>query len=47
MTKPNEDMAHLKSDIMEALRKSDEKVDSYSRKTDEKWNATPERLMKK
>ena len=36
MTKPNEDMAHLKSDIMEALRKSDEKMDSYSRKTDEK-----------
>ena len=36
MTKPNEDMAHLKRDIMEALRKSDEKMDSYSRKTDEK-----------
>ena len=36
MTKPNEDMAHLKSDKMEALRKSDEKVDSYSRKTEEK-----------
>ena len=36
MTKPNDDMAHLKSDIMEALRKSYEKVDSYSRKTDEK-----------
>ena len=36
MTKPNEDLAHLISDIMEALRKSDEKVDSYSRKTDEK-----------
>ena len=35
-TKPNEDMAHLKRDIMEALKKSDEK-----------WNATPERLMKK
>ena len=25
MTKPNEDMAHLKRDIMEALKKSDEK----------------------
>ena len=36
MTKPNEDVAHLKRDIMEALRKSDEKMDSYSRKTDEK-----------
>ena len=32
MTKPNEDMAHLKSDIMEALRKSDEKVECYSKK---------------
>ena len=36
MTKPNEDMAHLQRDIMEALKKSEEK-----------WNATPERLMKK
>ena len=36
VTKPNEDMAHLKRDIMEALKKSEEK-----------WNATPERLMKK
>ena len=36
MTKPNDDMAHLKRDIMEALRRSDEKMDSYSRKTDEK-----------
>ena len=46
MTKPNDDMAHLKRDIMEALKRSDEKMDSYSRKTDEKWNATQERLMK-
>ena len=46
-TKPNDDMAHLKRDIMEALKRSDEKMDSYSRKTDEKWNATQERLMKK
>ena len=38
--------SHLKRDIMEALRRSDEKMDSYSRKTDEKWNATQERLMK-
>ena len=36
MTKPNEDMAYLKRDIMEALRRSDENMDSYSRKTDEK-----------
>ena len=47
MTKPNEDMAYLRRDIMEALRRSDEKMDSYSRKTDEKLNATLERLMKK
>ena len=46
MAKRNEDMAHLKRDIMEALKKSDEKMDSYSRKTDEKWSATPERLIK-
>ena len=37
-TKPNDDMVYLKRDIMEALRKSDEKMDSYSRKTDEKMN---------
>ena len=36
MTKANEDMAHLKRDIMEAFKKSDEKMDSCSRKTDEK-----------
>ena len=36
MAKPNEDMAHLKRDIMEALKKSDEKMECYSRKTDEK-----------
>ena len=35
MTNPNEDMAYLKRDIMEALKKSDEK-----------WNATPERPTK-
>ena len=35
MTKPNEDMAYFRRDIMEALRRSDEKMDSYSRKTDE------------
>ena len=36
MTKANEDMAHLKRDIMEAFKKSDEQMESYSRKTDEK-----------
>ena len=46
MTKPNDDMAHLKRDIMEALKRWDEKMDSYSRKTDEKWTAIQERLMK-
>ena len=35
MTKPNEDMAHLKRDIMEALKRSDEK-----------WIATQERPTK-
>ena len=35
MTKPNDDMAHLKRDIMEALRRSDEK-----------WIATQERPTK-
>ena len=38
MTKPNEDMAHLKSDIMEALRKSDEKIECYSKRTEERMN---------
>ena len=38
-TKPNDDMVYLKRDIMEALKRSDEKMDSYSRKTDEKWKA--------
>ena len=37
MTKPNEDMAHLKRDTMEAA--------AQERPT-KKWNATPERLMK-
>ena len=31
-------MAHLKKDIMEALKKSDEKMECYSRKTEEKMN---------
>ena len=32
MTKPNEDMAHLQSDIMDALKKSDKKMECYSKK---------------
>ena len=35
-TKPIDDMVYLKRDIMEALKRSDEKMDSHSRKTDEK-----------
>ena len=46
MTKPNEDMAHLKRDMMEALKKSDEKMECYSRKTDEKWKTTQKRPRK-
>ena len=37
-TKSNDDMVHLKKDIMEALKKSDEKMECYSRKTEEKMN---------
>ena len=29
-------MAHLRKDIMEALKKSDEKMECYSRKNEEK-----------
>ena len=46
MTKPNDDTVYLRRDIMEALKRSDEKMDSYSGKTDEKWKATEERLTK-
>ena len=35
-TKATDDMVYLKRDIMEALTRSDEKMDGYSRKTDEK-----------
>ena len=34
--KPNDDMIYLKRDIMQALKRSDEKMESYSRKIDEK-----------
>ena len=32
MTKQNHDMVYLRRDIMEALTRSDEKIESYSRK---------------
>ena len=35
-TKPSDDIAHLRKDIMEALKKSDEKMECYSRKNEEK-----------
>ena len=47
MTKPNDDTLYLRRDMMEGLKRSDEKMDSYSRKTDEKWKAAQERLTKK
>ena len=36
MTKPNDETVYLRRDILEALKRSDEKMESYSRKTDEK-----------
>ena len=35
-TKPNDDTVHLRRDFLEALKSSDEKMESYSRKTHEK-----------
>ena len=35
MTKPNDDTVYLRRDIMEALKRPDEKMESYSRKADE------------
>ena len=46
-TKPNDDMVYLKRDTMEALKRSDEKMDSYSRKPMKTWKATEERLTRK
>ena len=46
MTKPNEDMAYLKRDIMDAFRRSDEKWIATQERPTKKWNATLERLMK-
>ena len=39
MMKPSDDTVYLRRDIMEALKRSDEKMDSYSRKTDEKMES--------
>ena len=36
MTKPHDDTVYLRRDIMEALKGSDEKMESYSRMADEK-----------
>ena len=36
MTKPNDDTVYLRRDVMEAFKRSDEKMESYSRKADEK-----------
>ena len=47
MTKSNDDMAHLKRDMMEALKRSDEKMDSYSRKTDEKMECYSRKTVEK
>ena len=45
-TKPNDVMVYLKRDMMEALKRSDEEMDSYSRKTDEKMECYSRKLMK-
>ena len=47
MTKPSDDTVYLRRDIIEALKRSDEKMDSHSRKTDEKWKATQEKTDEK
>ena len=47
MTKPNDDTLFLRRDIMEALKRSDEKMESYSRKAEEQWKTSQERLTKK
>ena len=36
MTRPSEDAMFLRTEIINALKRSDEKMESYSRKTDEK-----------
>ena len=39
MMKPSDDTVYLRRDIMEALKRSDEKKESYSRKADEKMES--------
>ena len=44
MMKPRDDTVYLRRDTMEALKRSDEKIESYSRKADEKWRDSQEKL---
>ena len=46
MLKPSDDAVYLRRDIMEAFKRSDEKMENYSRKANEKWKAFQEKLMK-
>ena len=57
MTKPNDDTAYMRRYTLEAFKRSDEKMDSYSRKTDEthrellksptkQWTTSQEKLMR-
>ena len=38
LTRPSEDAMFLRKEIIDALKRSDEKMESYSRKTDEKMD---------
>ena len=44
MMKPSDDTVYLKRDILEALKRSDGKMECFSRKADEKWKASQEKL---
>ena len=44
--KPSDDTVHLRRDIMEAFKRADEKMENYSKKTDEKKKVIQEKLMK-
>ena len=44
--KPSDDAVYLRRDIMEAFKRSDEKMENYSRKANEKWKVFQEKLMK-
>ena len=46
MMKPNDDTVYLRKDIMEALKRSDQKMESYSRKAHEKKRKLPKRQKK-